>query len=370
MGESRTRLGSRQTRIEAFLLNHQLHWFSIRRFAPSRFYNLDSCIAAPTWISPMYLGLQLREAELQGYSIFAVIPSSESHLASLPPCQANEIAPALGSPSGGQQTDRASPPAATSSRTGPFASSSTHTRFGPTGVSSTSSSSSSSASASASSNMSSHVAYPSFGRTWSSTSKGKRPASDEDRDLDDDDGDDDDGDDDDDDDDVIIEEPNGSTGGRGGGTSRSSVERESEKRKRRRKLDTGGGREPTGSMGNGQGSVGELETATNGQGAGYGDLSEEDMMARAIEESLRVSREGDEGGIRVGASKVSTSSKAAEHEEAEFQRALQASLAATQGGTNGGGGETDEHREEEEEEAEEDAPTMEELRRRRLARFA
>lgn len=53
--------------IEGFLLNHQLHWFSIRRFGTQdRFYNLDSCITQPQWISAMYLGLTLREAERQG----------------------------------------------------------------------------------------------------------------------------------------------------------------------------------------------------------------------------------------------------------------------------------------------------------------
>jgi hypothetical protein len=55
--------------IEGFLLNHQLHWFSIRRFGTQdRFYNLDSCISHPQWISAMYLGLTLREAERQGAS--------------------------------------------------------------------------------------------------------------------------------------------------------------------------------------------------------------------------------------------------------------------------------------------------------------
>lgn len=56
--------------VEAFLLNHQLHWFSIRQFGNSdRFYNLDSCIPEPVWISAMYLGLTLREMERQGESV-------------------------------------------------------------------------------------------------------------------------------------------------------------------------------------------------------------------------------------------------------------------------------------------------------------
>lgn len=55
-------------RMEAFLLNQQLHWYPIRRFGASenRHYNLDSCIPSPEWISPTYLGMWLREAEMKG----------------------------------------------------------------------------------------------------------------------------------------------------------------------------------------------------------------------------------------------------------------------------------------------------------------
>ena len=65
--------------VEGFLLNHQLHWFSIRQFGNSdRFYNLDSCIPEPVWISAMYLGLTLREMERQGASVWLFVEENEN----------------------------------------------------------------------------------------------------------------------------------------------------------------------------------------------------------------------------------------------------------------------------------------------------
>lgn len=53
--------------MEGFVLNHDLHWYTIRRFGSSeRFYNLDSCKPAPEWISATLLGMTLHEAELRG----------------------------------------------------------------------------------------------------------------------------------------------------------------------------------------------------------------------------------------------------------------------------------------------------------------
>ncbi|KAM0750092.1 Josephin-domain-containing protein [Meredithblackwellia eburnea MCA 4105] len=86
-------------RMEAFILNHQLHWYTIRKFSKDeRWYNLDSCQPAPTWISPMYLGLTLREAELQGYSILALVPSPASQISTLPTCPASDLAISLPRP--------------------------------------------------------------------------------------------------------------------------------------------------------------------------------------------------------------------------------------------------------------------------------
>ncbi|KAL8279488.1 hypothetical protein RQP46_008050 [Phenoliferia psychrophenolica] len=86
--------------MEGFVLNHQLHWYTIRRFGTeTRWYNLDSCIPSATWISPMYLGLTLREAELQGYSILAVLPTDDALITGLPACPATTLALTLPAPS-------------------------------------------------------------------------------------------------------------------------------------------------------------------------------------------------------------------------------------------------------------------------------
>ncbi|GAA5979690.1 hypothetical protein JCM5350_003815 [Sporobolomyces pararoseus] len=311
---------SNPEQIEGFLLSYQLHWFSIRRFAPNRFYNLDSCIPEPTWISEMYLGLQLREFELKGYSIFAIVPSAESHIGGLPPCDASSIAPSLPPPSGGGGGGGGASSSSYASGSG----SNSHIRFNGSGQTL-----GGGAASSSSTNPFSSGSNPTLNRTYS---KGKRPASDED----------------DEDDDIIIEE---SGGPRTVSAGSSSVEEESEQRRRRRKIDD--------SKSNGG--------AANNNGNGNGqDMSEEDMMARAIEESLRVSRSGGEtsanesaGGS--GANSARPRSRAAEAEEEEFQRALQASLEGAQAEGKDQGEAMDEE--------EEDAPTMEELRARRLARF-
>ncbi|GAA6041114.1 hypothetical protein JCM8097_004119 [Rhodosporidiobolus ruineniae] len=326
--------------VEAFLLNHQLHWFSIRRFAtPDRFYNLDSCIPQPSWISATYLGLTLREAENQGYSIFAVIPSPDSQSASLPPCPAADKALNLPPPHGN----------------GAFASSSSAAAFNPFGGNGHSLSSAGGSSFAAAVGFAPPAPGPSrqpfssalnpslsssyYTGTSSSTSssasssrKGKRPASDEE----------------DDDDDIIIEEPQPSHGAGGEG------------RRQRRRLDG-------------------PEVGQGGAGAGGMEQSEEEMMAAAIRESLRVSQDGGGGGSggsggtsagsSVGEQTLSSSaqrpslSRAAASEEAELARAIQASLAHAQ--ESGVEVEVDE----DDHDAQEDSPSMEELRRRRLARF-
>ncbi|GAA6022860.1 hypothetical protein JCM11491_007021 [Sporobolomyces phaffii] len=314
--------------IEAFLLNHQLHWFSIRRFAKNRFYNLDSCIAEPTWISEMYLGLQLREFELRGYSIFAIVPSAESHLEGLPACDAATIAPSLPSPSGGG--------GASTHASG----SASHIRFDGSGQTLGAGTPSASSSRALSTGAFSSGLNPTLNRTHSN---GKRPAVDQDDGYDDND------------DDIIIEDgsrPRGGAKSAHTSAGSSSVEEESEQRRRRRRIDNGT-----------SDSKPDLGSHGAGGGGAMADLSEDDMMARAIEESLRVSRAGGEtsaSGAADGAGAPDKPrSRAAEAEEEEFQRALQASLAAAQ--EEGRGDAMDEE--------EEDAPTMEELRARRLARF-
>ncbi|KAA1089204.1 hypothetical protein PGT21_010161 [Puccinia graminis f. sp. tritici] len=89
---------------EAFILNHDLHWFTLRRFGHSvdRWYNLNSMDeASPKWIGPTFLSMAIAQAEAEGYSIFVVIPVPPSSEPSAPQpgsllaCQADEQAQLL-----------------------------------------------------------------------------------------------------------------------------------------------------------------------------------------------------------------------------------------------------------------------------------
>ncbi|KAG0662144.1 hypothetical protein C6P46_003537 [Rhodotorula mucilaginosa] len=335
--------------VEGFLLNHQLHWFSIRQFGNSdRFYNLDSCIPEPVWISAMYLGLSLREMERQGYSIFAVVSATDGQLGGLPPCAAAEVARTLPPPRGGGSGNGNGH---SNSNWGAF-SGSGHSLGGGDGSNAfASTSSASTSSRSGLGALSTTTAMNGQNGFASSARKGKRAASPDDAMGQDDD---------DDDDDIIIEEGKG---------SKSSVDSESEKRRRRRRLE----QEPIGGRG--------TETA-QGEGGGGGaaalppGLSEEEQMAAAIAASLNVSGNGAARGEGGSGSGTSTSTatdpkvpgRAALSEEEEFRRAVAASLAEANNSGNGDGGGITES-EASGDEGGEDSPTMEELRRRRLARF-
>lgn len=152
----------------------------------------------------------------------------------------------------------------------------------------------------------------------------------------------------------------------------SSVEDESEKRRRRPRLLSE------------QGSYTATSTSSSAElGLGGLELSEEDQLSLAISESLRASKLADtpdgeddddyvaiieksggtngkgkgKGKEEVGEGKPAQGRR--NHEDEEFEAALKASLADSQGGQVV----------EEEEEVEDDTPTLEELRQRRLARF-
>lgn len=72
-----TRFCRQQT---GFILHLAQHWFPLRRFAPNpphgaaikRWYNLNSFLQQPEWISPTYLKMVLTQAEQEGYSVFVV----------------------------------------------------------------------------------------------------------------------------------------------------------------------------------------------------------------------------------------------------------------------------------------------------------
>ena len=63
-----------------FILNLELHWFTLRRFGPAvtdptvdpgvgHWFNLNSFLSEPEWVSKTYLGMVLQQAEAEGLSI-------------------------------------------------------------------------------------------------------------------------------------------------------------------------------------------------------------------------------------------------------------------------------------------------------------
>lgn len=81
----------------AFILNCNQHWFTLRRFGNSEgsgpWFNLDSSLDRPNWISETYLGLWLQQAEEDGYSTFVVVPTNPDN--PLPQTDADVIAASL-----------------------------------------------------------------------------------------------------------------------------------------------------------------------------------------------------------------------------------------------------------------------------------
>jgi ataxin-3 len=92
----------------AFVLNLSSHWLPLRRFAssPNRWYNLNSFLQHPEWISPTYLKMVLQQAEEEGYSVFVVrsltgaAQEEAMTFSLLPECQADLIGLEIGDPTG------------------------------------------------------------------------------------------------------------------------------------------------------------------------------------------------------------------------------------------------------------------------------
>jgi ataxin-3 len=57
----------------AFILNCEQHWFTLRRFGDSEnlgpWFNLDSSLDRPEWVSETYLGVLLQQAEADGNTL-------------------------------------------------------------------------------------------------------------------------------------------------------------------------------------------------------------------------------------------------------------------------------------------------------------
>lgn len=67
-----------------FILNLELHWFTLRRFGPAvtdptidpgvgHWFNLNSFLSEPEWVSKTYLGMVLQQAETEGSSILSKV---------------------------------------------------------------------------------------------------------------------------------------------------------------------------------------------------------------------------------------------------------------------------------------------------------
>ncbi|KIM75496.1 hypothetical protein PILCRDRAFT_827205 [Piloderma croceum F 1598] len=93
----------------AFILNFQQHWFTLRRFGHAEpnidsdtgnghWFNLNSSLNAPEWVSKLYLGMVLQQAESEGYSVFAIIQTDPQAPLALNRTEADEVASTLPEP--------------------------------------------------------------------------------------------------------------------------------------------------------------------------------------------------------------------------------------------------------------------------------
>jgi ataxin-3 len=62
----------------AFILNCNQHWFTLRKFGDAEgvgpWFNLDSSLERPEWVSETYLGVLLRQSEADGNTTFGSSP--------------------------------------------------------------------------------------------------------------------------------------------------------------------------------------------------------------------------------------------------------------------------------------------------------
>ncbi|KAG6873434.1 hypothetical protein C0995_015523 [Termitomyces sp. Mi166 len=78
----------------AFILNLEQHWFTLRRFGHAE-PNINN---DPEWVGKLYLGMVLQQAESEGYSVFAVTQVDPSAPLGLPRTAADNIASTLSEP--------------------------------------------------------------------------------------------------------------------------------------------------------------------------------------------------------------------------------------------------------------------------------
>ncbi|KAF5370893.1 hypothetical protein D9758_002032 [Tetrapyrgos nigripes] len=94
----------------AFILNHEQHWYTLRRFGPAlsnfrndpghgHWFNLNSFLSKPEWVGRLYLSMFLHQAESEGYSVFVVTQTDETSPLALPRTEADDVAATLLEPS-------------------------------------------------------------------------------------------------------------------------------------------------------------------------------------------------------------------------------------------------------------------------------
>ncbi|KAL9641601.1 hypothetical protein ABK040_013520 [Willaertia magna] len=87
---------------KAYICNYKEHWFTFRRFG-DHWWNLNSVLHEPSYLSPTYISLFLEQLKQEGYSIFIVCGD-------LPQCEADLLAPTFD-----PKTHKATPPPKTTS---------------------------------------------------------------------------------------------------------------------------------------------------------------------------------------------------------------------------------------------------------------
>ncbi|EGO25284.1 hypothetical protein SERLADRAFT_414930 [Serpula lacrymans var. lacrymans S7.9] len=94
----------------AFILNQNQHWYTIRRFGTANpdptvdsgnghWFNLNSFESSPQWVGRLYLDVFLQQAESDGYSVFVVTQVDPSAPLALPRTDADEVASTVPEPS-------------------------------------------------------------------------------------------------------------------------------------------------------------------------------------------------------------------------------------------------------------------------------
>ncbi|OJT05777.1 Ataxin-3 [Trametes pubescens] len=115
-----------------FILNQSQHWYALRRFGrvspdpaldadpgDGHWFNLNSFLTKPERISKLYLGMFLQQAETEGYSVFAVVQRDPEGPLALSRTEADEFAADISESAAGNFTSRPTASASTSAH--PFA---------------------------------------------------------------------------------------------------------------------------------------------------------------------------------------------------------------------------------------------------------